>query len=60
MWLFWARLKQREYSGADLRLRKGDDWIDSNPLQVYVNVKVMNDTHLQAARRTLWERGLPA
>ncbi|MNH45518.1 hypothetical protein D3C79_1079890 [compost metagenome] len=28
------------YSGADLRLRKGDAEIDSNRRQVYVNVKV--------------------
>jgi hypothetical protein len=36
------------YSGADLRLRKGDEAIDSNSMQVYVNVKVMNDTGHQA------------
>jgi len=29
-----------KYSGADLRLRKGDEVIDSDSGQAYVNVKV--------------------
>jgi hypothetical protein len=48
-----------EYSGADLRLRKGDESIDSDRWQVYVNVKVMNDTWFAGAPPTLWERVHP-
>ncbi|MGB5955249.1 hypothetical protein, partial [Pseudomonas sp.] len=49
-----------EYSGADLRLRKGDESIDSHRMQVYVNVKVMNDTGLDGKTPTPVGAGLPA
>jgi len=48
------------YSGADLRLRKGDDPIDTDQRQVYVNVKVKTALHFFGRHRTLWERACPA
>ncbi|MCE1117247.1 MULTISPECIES: hypothetical protein [Pseudomonas] len=47
------------YSGADLRLRKGDDSIDSAGRQVYVNVKMKTASNLQATSDPVGA-GLPA